>query len=195
MEQLLLIKDFFVKQGYIVACPTLRGQGDSEGEKDPVGYALGHDVGGLVEWLTEQPEVDTRNIFVTGHSMGGLATWRTASMVKGVRAFVSSAPGNVKEMFSEGKQYAGKMGGKKPVPPMDMEGITAPIIFINGSHDTLVKPEYTLDAAEEIAAIGNTKAVKLLIYENAPHNLPRMEIVTEQWHKDMLAWCEQWRIK
>lgn len=63
----------FADAGFIVLCPTLRGENGNAGEFE---FTLGEidDAVAAIRWLTEQDQVDAGRLYAFGHSSGGVVS-------------------------------------------------------------------------------------------------------------------------
>lgn len=97
---------FYNSAGFAMFAPVRSGHGNNPGpyivdEQKAGGPAksielhdtANEDVAAALEWLKQQPWVDTSRIFISGVSYGGIQTLISAEKLGGVRGFIAFAPG------------------------------------------------------------------------------------------------------
>lgn len=146
----------FVKKGYMVAFPQLRGRGKSEGLYDEgfnvdrtQGYACDpkqslpgadralSDIAAAVEVLRQRPDVAEQPILMAGISRGGILSIAYAGMhpreVAGVINFVGGWMGERCPHASEINGTLFKLGGTFPHPTLWLYGDHDPFYSLNHS--------------------------------------------------------------
>jgi pimeloyl-ACP methyl ester carboxylesterase len=155
LDQAKLLYD----HGYSALLLDLRNHGQSQGEVTTLGYQEVLDIEGAVEFLMEQPEVDSNRIGLVGQSLGGAVVIRAAARIPQVKATVAeSAFSSLEDNVEQGVR---ELTGLPPFPfapmviwfgereagakiqlvrPIDDLAQIAPraIMFIHGEKDTLV---------------------------------------------------------
>src|SRR5205823_3610173 len=116
------------------------------------------DARAAVKWLTEQPEVDPKNVFVFGHSSGGIMSG-LMSIYPDCGARLTGSAGGMQEqsMFDEGKvpfDVNSDVEMRLRVVPPNASQIKVPHIAYVGDEDV-----HVVDGAKKAAAeAAKTKA-------------------------------------
>jgi fermentation-respiration switch protein FrsA (DUF1100 family) len=82
-----------VRHSYGVLVFDRRGEGESEGDPNALGWGFDHDLLGAVAFLRGRDDVDAGRIGGLGLSVGGEALLQTAAETKDLRAVVSDGAG------------------------------------------------------------------------------------------------------
>ena len=82
-----------VRHGYGVLLFDRRGEGDSEGDPNAVGWAGDRDIKAAIAFLRERPDVDADRIGGIGLSVGGELMLETAAETDALKAVVSEGAG------------------------------------------------------------------------------------------------------
>jgi uncharacterized protein len=82
-----------VRHGYGVLLFDRRGEGDSEGDPNAVGWNGDRDIKAAIAFLRERPDVDTDRIGGIGLSVGGELMLETAAETDALKAVVSEGAG------------------------------------------------------------------------------------------------------
>jgi uncharacterized protein len=82
-----------VRHGYGVLVFDRRGEGESEGDPNALGWNFNRDLAGALQFLRRRPDVDESRIGGVGLSVGGEAFLQTAAETRGLRAIVSDGAG------------------------------------------------------------------------------------------------------
>jgi fermentation-respiration switch protein FrsA (DUF1100 family) len=82
-----------VRHGYGVLVFDRRGEGESEGDPNALGWGFDRDLKGALAFLSRRPDVDSKRIGGLGLSVGGEAMLQTAGETKGFGAVVSDGAG------------------------------------------------------------------------------------------------------
>ena len=82
-----------VRHGYGVLLFDRRGEGDSEGDPNAVGWNGDRDIKAAIAFLRERPDVDPDRIGGIGLSVGGELMLETAAETDALKAVVSEVPG------------------------------------------------------------------------------------------------------
>jgi pimeloyl-ACP methyl ester carboxylesterase len=110
LDQAKLLYD----HGYSALLLDLRNHGQSQGEITTLGYQEVFDVEGAVEFLMEQPTVDSNRIGLVGHSLGGAVVIRAAARLSQVKATVAeSAFSSIEDNIEQGIR---ELTGLPPFP-------------------------------------------------------------------------------
>ncbi len=201
LDQAKLLYD----HGYSALLLDLRNHGQSEGEITTLGYQEVLDVEGAVEFLLEQPEVDSDRIGLIGQSLGGGVVIRAAARIPQVKVTIAesaftSLEDNIEQGVREmtglppfpfaplvvwfGEREAGaKIQLVRPIDDLDQIPPRA-IMFIHGEKDTLVdvsNSERLYEAALEPKA--------LYIIPNAGHS-DLVEADPEEFEKRVLTFLD-----
>jgi fermentation-respiration switch protein FrsA (DUF1100 family) len=105
-----------VRRGYRVLLVDMRGQGESEGDPNALGWGSKRDVDAAVAYLRARPDVDGGRVGGLGPSVGGELLLETAAANEGLRAIVSDGDGerSVRESVLRGPsgypEYAAAAG-------------------------------------------------------------------------------------
>ncbi len=91
---------YFLSRGFAVAMPMARGFADSGGTLvhlgcalDRVGLANAHDLRGVIDALSREPDIDPDKIIVAGQSFGGWTTMAFGTLgMPGVRGLIGFSP-------------------------------------------------------------------------------------------------------
>jgi dienelactone hydrolase len=83
-----------VRHGYGVLVFDRRGEGESEGDPNALGWAFDRDLKGALEFLRGRSDVEPNRIGGLGLSVGGEALLQTAAETKDLRAVVSDGAGS-----------------------------------------------------------------------------------------------------
>ena len=82
-----------VRNGYGVLVFDRRGEGESEGDPNALGWAFDRDLKGAVRFLRRRKDVDAGRVGGLGLSVGGEALLQTAAETKDLKAVVSDGAG------------------------------------------------------------------------------------------------------
>lgn len=82
-----------VRHGYGVLVFDRRGEGESEGDPNALGWAFNRDLKGALRFLRGRADVDRSRIGAIGLSVGGEALLQAASETSGFKAIVSDGAG------------------------------------------------------------------------------------------------------
>jgi len=164
-----------VRHGYGVLLFDRRGEGESEGDPNALGWAGERDLGAAVAFLQRRSDVDRARIGGIGLSVGGELLLQAAAESEGLRAVVSDGAGarSIREDLARpgtGKWLevptslvitAGAMLFSNHTPPPNLEGLAPRIsprsaFFIYGEHDQANVVELT---PRYYAAAGEPKAL------------------------------------
>jgi uncharacterized protein len=83
-----------VRHGYGVLVFDRRGEGESDGDPNALGWAFDRDLKGALRFLSGRPDVDQSRIGGLGLSVGGEALLQTAAETRGLSAIVSDGAGS-----------------------------------------------------------------------------------------------------
>jgi len=137
-----------VRHGYGVLVLDRRGEGESEGDPNALGWAFDRDLKGAIAFLRSRSDVDRNRIGGVGLSVGGEAFLQTAAETNDLGAVVSDGAGSrsvredtvrfrlgkVPEIYFSGVMTAGTALFSNQAPPpnlKDLSGrITTPVFFI-----------------------------------------------------------------
>ena len=137
-----------VRHGYGVLVFDRRGEGDSEGDPNALGWGFDKDLKGALTFLRGRPDVRPDRIGGLGLSVGGEALLETASETKRLKAVVSDGAGarsvredtvrtsvrKLPEIAFSGVMTAGMSVFSNRLPPPSLENaaaeITTPVLFI-----------------------------------------------------------------
>jgi hypothetical protein len=138
------------RHGYGVLMFDQRGEGDSEGQPNALGWEGEHDVRGAVDFLRRQPGVDPQRIGGLGLSVGGEVLLTAAAHDAGLQAVVSDGAGirSLREQRLAGGLFAdviwaGLTAGTAifadSAPPPSLADLTAqiedvPLLLIHSGH-------------------------------------------------------------
>jgi uncharacterized protein len=151
------------RHGYGVLVLDRRGEGDSEGDANALGWGFDGDLKGAIAYLRSRSDVDRSRIGGLGLSVGGEAFLQTAAETKQLGAVVSDGAGSrsvredvvrmragkAPEIFFSSVMTAGTALFSNEAPPpslKDLSGqITTPVFFIHavkGAGGEENNPEY-----------------------------------------------------
>src|SRR5204863_5056936 len=82
-----------VRYGYGVLVFDRRGEGESEGDPNALGWAFHRDLEGALRFLRGRPDVDDERIGAIGLSVGGEALLEASAKTRGFAAIVSDGAG------------------------------------------------------------------------------------------------------
>jgi dienelactone hydrolase len=141
-----------VGHGYGVLVFDRRGEGESEGDPNALGWAFDRDLKGALAFLRGRPDVERSRIGGLGLSVGGEALLQTAAETKDLKAVVSDGAGSrsvredtvhmragkIPEIVMSSVLTAGTALFANQLPPPSLEElsgrITAPVFFIYATH-------------------------------------------------------------
>jgi pimeloyl-ACP methyl ester carboxylesterase len=202
LDQAKLLYD----HGYGALLLDLRNHGQSQGEITTLGYEEVFDIEGAVEFLMDQPAVDSNRIGLVGQSLGGAVVIRAAARIPQVKATVAeSAFSSIEDNISQGVR---ELTGLPPFPfaplviwfgereaeakiqlvrPIDDLAQISPraIMFIHGEKDALVNvsnSQRLYEAAMEPKA--------LYIIPNAGHG-GLVEADPEEFEKQIFTFLDE----
>jgi fermentation-respiration switch protein FrsA (DUF1100 family) len=158
-----------VRRGFGVLLVDMRGQGESEGDPNALGWGSNRDVDAAVAYLRARPDVDGGRIGGLGLSVGGELLLETAAANEGLRAVVSDCAGerSVRESVLRGPSgrpalplqavltaSVAMLGGEGPPPTLQsLIGRIAPrpVLLVQagkGQGGEDLNPEYAAAAGE-----------------------------------------------
>jgi dienelactone hydrolase len=159
-----------VRHGYGVLVFDRRGEGDSDGDPNTLGWAFNRDLKGALRFLRTRPDVDANRIGGLGLSVGGEALLQTAAETKDLKAVVSEGAGarsiredvidmrasEVPQIVSTAVLTAGTALFSNQLPPPSLKNLTpkiapTPVFFIYAAHGQGGEdnnPEYYMAAGE-----------------------------------------------
>jgi fermentation-respiration switch protein FrsA (DUF1100 family) len=138
-----------VRNDYGVLVLDRRGEGESEGDPNALGWAFDRDLKGAIAFLRSRDDVERNRIGGLGLSVGGEAFLQTAAEMNDLGAVVSDGAGSrsvredtvrfrlgkVPEIYFSGVMTAGTALFANQAPPpnlKDLSGrITTPVFFIH----------------------------------------------------------------
>jgi fermentation-respiration switch protein FrsA (DUF1100 family) len=137
-----------VRHGYGVLLFDRRGEGDSEGDPNAVGWNGDRDIKAAIAFLRERPDVDPDRIGGIGRSVGGELMLETASETDALKAVVSEGAGirSVREASLEwsavpiwGAITAATAVFSDDAPPPNLNDVVErisprPVFFIYSAH-------------------------------------------------------------
>ena len=142
-----------VRHGYGVLLFDRRGEGDSEGDPNAVGWAGDRDIKAGIAFLRERPDVDADRIGGIGLSVGGELMLETAAETDALKAVVSEGAGirsvrEASELPGAGKWFALPIWGgisagtavfSNHAPPPNLNDVVErisprPVFFIYSAH-------------------------------------------------------------
>ena len=141
-----------VRHGYGVLVFDRRGEGESEGDPNALGWAFDRDLKGALAFLRGRPDVDPQRVGGLGLSVGGEALLQTAAETKDLKAVVSDGAGarsvredtihtragKVPEIVLSSVITAGVALFANQAPPPSLEDlsgrITTPVFFVYARH-------------------------------------------------------------
>jgi len=159
-----------VRHGYGVLVFDRRGEGESEGDPNALGWGFDNDLKGAVSFLRGRPDVDAHRIGGLGLSVGGEALLQAAAETSDLKAVVSEGAGarsvredtvhvqlkKVPEIVFSGVMTAGTALFSNRLPPPNLKSLTGeisptPVFFIHaergaGGEDN--NPDYYKAARE-----------------------------------------------
>jgi fermentation-respiration switch protein FrsA (DUF1100 family) len=102
-------------QGYVALTFDNRGHGETEGELGPRTVA---DIGRLVRFLAERPEVDEQRICLRGSSMGALLAIHVGAITPQAAGVIAICPPSERMMLEDVRKVA---AGEPPPPDSALE--------------------------------------------------------------------------
>jgi dienelactone hydrolase len=144
---------FLIRHGYGVLLFDRRGEGDSEGDPNALGWNGDRDVKAAIAFLRERPDVDPDRIGGIGLSVGGELLLETAAETDDLKAVVSDGAGirslreasvaSAADMWLAVPVWAGMTAGTAVFsnhgPPPNLDDVVdriapRPVFFIYASH-------------------------------------------------------------
>jgi len=141
-----------VRHGYGVLVFDRRGEGDSDGDPNALGWAFDRDLKGAIGFLQRRSDVDRSRIGGLGLSVGGEALLQTAAETDTLGAVVSEGAGSrsvredvirmraskVPEIATTAVLTAGTALFSNQAPPPSLEKlagrITSPVFYVYATH-------------------------------------------------------------
>jgi fermentation-respiration switch protein FrsA (DUF1100 family) len=103
--------------GFVALTFDIHGHGETEGDLGPRAVS---DIGRLVRFLADRPEVDGRRIALRGSSMGGLYAIHVAAVTPAVAAVVAICPAPERLLLEDVRKVA---RGDPPAPGSALESM------------------------------------------------------------------------
>ncbi|MCU7959965.1 MAG: alpha/beta fold hydrolase [gamma proteobacterium symbiont of Bathyaustriella thionipta] len=172
--------------GYAVLLLEARNHGNSDRDSFSSMPRFAEDMEHALDWLKQQPEVDSEQLFLLGHSLGAAATLLLASRrndlagVVSVAAFSHPASMMRRQMQAQHIPYfpigwlvlryiQWVIGARLDdiAPSHTISQISAPVLLIHGQDDQTVAVEDAL----QIHAHRRDERVQLMLLENSGHDL------------------------
>ena len=172
----------FVKAGFIVIAPALRGSEGGEGVDQLGGNDL-HDIFNVIPLLSEVSFADVSRMFMLGESRGGIMTYMTIrdrfplqaaatiGAITDMEMFIRDTPGIIgviEKIYPDYMQKKQEFWQSRSVLSWP-EAINVPVLIMNGQADPQVKPYHALSLAQKLA--DQKKSFQLVILEGGNHNL------------------------
>ena len=172
------LADLFASGGVATAIFNFRGTGESGGNFHPLGWA--HDLGAMLSWMSENPQVDSGRIAVLGSSLGAAVSIYVTAHCQEVAclvAFASPAVLKPRTQPSEAVERLRKLGVIRDpsfpssldawnreyaeLNPLDWISRVAPrpLLILQGEADDVVPP---MNARSLFDMAGESKEIKLL---------------------------------
>ncbi|MFW9902941.1 MAG: alpha/beta hydrolase [Candidatus Thorarchaeota archaeon] len=189
----------FVKAGYIVLVPDLRGHGESGGIST-LGLLEQDDAKVAIDYLfTRSDLVNSSTISVWGASFGGMISLLAAGTDPRIKAAIAvSAPANTTAWLNERDFRTNERISYRPYTKVDPSNLTAieersPINFVNNIDNLLVMhgeldPLVPVHHAKDLLKASNrSDRHRLIIFEGEEHNVngDRVKQETTQFLKDL----------
>ncbi|UCG01705.1 MAG: alpha/beta fold hydrolase [Candidatus Heimdallarchaeota archaeon] len=173
----------FVKAGFVVLVPDLRGHGESGGVST-LGLAEQADANVAVDYLISRSElVNSSAISVWGASFGGMISLLAAGNDPRIRAAIAvSAPANTTAWLKERDFRTNERISYRPYVTIDPSNLTAleersPINYVNNIENLLVihgelDPLVPVHHAEDLLDASNrSDSHKLIVFSGEEHNV------------------------
>ncbi|MFX0205643.1 MAG: alpha/beta hydrolase family protein [Candidatus Hodarchaeota archaeon] len=189
----------FVKAGYIVLVPDLRGHGESGGIST-LGLLEQDDARVAIDYLfTRSDLVNSSAVSVWGASFGGMISLLAAGTDPRIKAAIAvSAPANTTAWLKERDFRTNERISYRPYTKVDPSNLTAveersPINFVNNIENLLVMhgeldPLVPVHHAEDLLRASNrSDHHRLIVFEGEEHNVngDRVKQETTQFLKDL----------
>jgi dipeptidyl aminopeptidase/acylaminoacyl peptidase len=191
----------FVRAGFIVVAPALRGSEGGEGTDQMGGDDL-HDIMNVVPMLTSLGIADTSRMFMVGESRGGIMTYLAMKNNFPMKAAVTIGAitdlGAFIQEFPQSEQLLTRVYPEYPKNKQQVlrersalnwaEALNVPVLLLNGQADPQVKPYHALNLAQRLAEL--KKPFQLVILEGGNHNLTWRS--AEERDRQILEWCRKY---
>ena len=190
----------FVKAGYIVLVPDLRGHGESGGIST-LGLLEQDDARVAIDYLfTRTDLVNSSAMSVWGASFGGMISLLAAGTDPRIKAAIAvSAPANTTAWLKERDFRTNERISFRPYTKVDPSNLTAveersPINFVNNIENLLVMhgeldPLVPVHHAKDLLEASNRSDHRLIVFEGEEHNVngDRVKQETTQFLKNLFG--------
>lgn len=176
-----------------VLLSSYRGYGNSEGSPSERGIEL--DADAVLAWVTANPQVDKRKIFLYGQSLGGAVAIQQASVgnyagqvagliVENTFTSISDMVDHLMPWLKIFKRLVLKL---KWSSISVVHRVTSPMLFISGLRDELVPPSHMLQLHD---AATNCEDKEIYTVADGGHNDTQQKAGEEYWLR-ILAFIER----
>jgi hypothetical protein len=176
---------FFFSRGYNVFLYDSRQHGQSEGAFCTYGFYEKYDVASVIDYLESRNDVKLGSIGIFGTSMGGAVAIQAAAIDRRIAAVIAQASfTELRKVFVDYQkritripwhfirnvaigrsQKLANFKARFVSPLEDVKRLHCPILFVHGTEDVNIKPEYS----RALHASANSPK-QLLLVEGAQHN-------------------------
>jgi len=188
----------FVKAGFVVLVPDLRGHGESGGIST-LGLLEQTDATIAIDYLFSQSDlVNSSAIAVWGASYGGMISLLAAGTDPRITAAIAiSAPANTSAWLKERDFRTNERISYRPYTKVDPSNLSAieersPINYVNNIENLLVMhgeldPLVPVHHAKDLLKVSNNSNHKLIVFKGEEHNVngDRVKQETTQFLKDV----------
>jgi dipeptidyl aminopeptidase/acylaminoacyl peptidase len=191
--QFFPLLQYFVRRGYAVFAPNVRGStgyGKAYASLDDVEKRMDSvaDLAYAARWLKEQPDIDGERIVIYGRSYGGFMVlssvttypdlWAAAVDVVGIGNWVTFLENTSGYRRAHREAEYGSLKSDRAFlerisPIHQIDRITAPLMVIHGAND----PRVPVSEARQLAAALSQRgiSVELLVFDDEGHMLAKMK--------------------
>lgn len=191
------------KEGYVIIASQYRGNGGSEGREEFGGKDV-NDVLNLLDVLAEVELANTEKVGMYGWSRGGMMTYIALTKTDKIKAaVVGGAPSSQYESIKDRprmekevladfipnyeKNRIAELDKRSPIKWANQFSKNVPILILHGTSDWRVKPEQSLNMAQEFTKY--RIPYRLIMFEGGDHGIMEFR---EEVEEQVLLWFNRY---